>query len=153
MNGYIKKLNENNLKDTIDLIYEITVFNNNSLVIKNNEKSKKLFKTMFSEAFFEMEMFGYFVAEKLVGVIGIEGNDYITNLYIEKEYQNMNIGTLLLDYVKEHLKPKNDILEVCSLKTAVNFYLKNGFICYNEDSIDNTMMYYKRRNIYGKEKT
>lgn len=144
----IKKVSLEEIDSVIDLIYETTILFNTSDVLKNDSNSKKIFSSIFKESFNDMEIFGYYKDDKIVGVIGIEDNNYIPILYVKKEYQNSHIGTLLLNYIIDYVKNKTDILEVCATKNALNFYLHNGFFRYNENDEDKIMMHYN----YSKKK-
>ena len=138
----IKKVTLKDIDNVINLIFETSILYNTSNVLKNDLKSKKIFSSMFKESFNNMETFGYYANDELVGVIGIEDNNYIPILYVKNKFQNHNIGTSLLNYVINYVKDNTDILEVCSEEKAVQFYLNNGFNKYNNDYADKVMMYY-----------
>lgn len=56
---------------------------------------------------------------------------YIKEMFIEEKFQNKNIGSEFLDFLKKYAKDENlDIgLDVWSFnKNAINFYKKNGFV-------------------------
>lgn len=142
----IKKIIFEEIEQVIDLIYITTVQNDTSEIIKNN---KKLFSSMFKESYNDMELFGYYIDNKIVGVIGIEDSNYIPILYVKKEYQNLHIGTYLLEYVKNYLQDKTALLEVCSVKKAIRFYEQNGFFKYNDCYQDKVMMFFN----YSKKKS
>lgn len=135
----ISKLTKDHLNETVDLIYNTSIDAGTSHIIKNDQKSKKLFKSIFKESFNDMELFGYFDESKLLGVIGIEDNSYIPVLYVLKEYQDLNIGTKLIDYVKEYVQNKTDFIEICAYYKAIPFYEKNGFKI-NGDIVDDKVM-------------
>ena len=135
----IKKITKADLADVIELIYQTSLIFGISHVISDNPKDKKLFASMFQESFNDMELFGYFEESKLLGVIGVEYNNYIPVLYVLKEYQHLNIGTKLLDYVKEYVLNKTTFIDVCADYKAIPFYEKNGFKI-SGDIMDNKVM-------------
>lgn len=149
----IQRITYNNINDVIDVIYNTTVEFNTSNEIKNTINSKKMFSEFFKESFNDMEMFGYFINNKLVGVIGIEDDNYIPILYILKEYQKLNIGSDLVEYVVKYLENKTNFIDVCAISNTVDFYKKNGF-AVNGEIRDNKVMlkysYEKYKNSGGK---
>lgn len=147
----IIRLDTKYLNSIIELIYKTTIEFNTSDVIKNDNKSKKIFKQMFIESFEEMEVFGTFIDNKLVGVIGLEDKNYINILYVDKEYQMNGIGTELLNYIIKYISSDISKIEVCAAAKAVNFYLKNGFQKYENQYGNKIMMYYNvKEKKYGK---
>lgn len=137
-----KKLTRDNLNDVIDLIYTMSILFHVDSMINKGQKGKKLFKLFFEESFDDMEMFGYFKDSKLVGVVGLEDNNYIPILYVLKEYQHLHIGTKLIEYVKNYVKNKTNFIEVCAHYKAIPFYEKNGFQSVNEIREKTVMMKY-----------
>ena len=92
-----------------------------------------------------MEMFGYFEDSKLVGVVGLEDNNYIPVLYILKEYQHQHIGTKLLNFVINTYN-NYDIITLDSNFESVDMYLKYGFeIDESKTNNHSVPMKYKRR--------
>lgn len=136
----IKKLTKDNLNEIIELIYTMSILFNVSSMVNSGPKGKNLFKLFFEESFDDMEMFGYFKDSKLVGVVGLEDNNYIPVLYVLKEYQHLNIGTKLIEYIKNYVKDKTDFIEVCAYHKAIPFYEKNGFQLVNEMVEETVMM-------------
>lgn len=138
----IQRITYNNINDVIDVIYNTTVEFNTSNEIKNTINSKKMFSEFFKESFNDMEMFGYFINNKLVGVIGIEDDNYIPILYILKEYQKLNIGSDLVEYVVKYLENKTNFIDVCAISNTVDFYKKNGFAVNGEIKDNKVMLKY-----------
>lgn len=136
----IKKLTKDNLNEITELIYTTSLLFNVSSMVNSGPKGKKLFKLFFEESFNDMEMFGYFEDSKLVGVVGLEDNNYVPILYVLKEYQHLNIGTKLIEYIKNYVKDKTDFIEVCAYHKAIPFYEKNGFQLVNEIIEETVMM-------------
>lgn len=77
----------------------------------------------------ELIMIGAYT-DKLVGVIGIQNLNHIQCLYIDKEYQYINIGTELLNLVKKLVKDK---VSVYAHLDVIDFFKKNGFIQVSQD--------------------
>ncbi len=60
---------------------------------------------------------------------------YISNVAVHKNYQNLGIGKMLLNYFKENHKDKSIMLDVVKDNTsAIHAYLKSGFEIRKEDS-------------------
>lgn len=123
----IRKLDKENLDEIIDLIFQTTILYNTSNELKNDVQSKELFADFFKESFDDMELYGYFEEGKIIGVIGIENNDYIPVLYVLDKYQKKGIGIKLLEFTKSHVKNKTDKISVCADHKVIPFYEKNGF--------------------------
>ncbi len=59
---------------------------------------------------------------------------YLTNVYTRKEFRNKNIGTDLLNYIKQYLiNIKCELIFVWPSNNSVNWYKKNKF--YQENQI------------------
>lgn len=108
-------------------------------VIKGEEK---IFGVSLGEDYLiselELNPFAQYIALDIDGVlhgyigIWVADNMQIINFYVDKEYQNMGFGTMLLEFVIrvcEDSKIKNLSLEVReSNKIAISFYEKYGFM-------------------------
>jgi len=82
------------------------------------------------------EIYVYLVDEKIVGFIGINDNK-IEGIFVDANYQNKGIGTLLLEKVKE----ERDCLTLkvyLKNRNAIQFYQKNQFVITSEDVDSNT---------------
>ena len=91
-------------------------------------------------------IFGAFHNQELVGVLALsrrlspkfKHRAFIWGMYIYKSYRKSNVGTLLINYVKDW-SAKNDEINVLWLqvtetnKPAVSFYKKHGFITYGTE--------------------
>lgn len=134
----IKKITKKELKETIDLIYNTTIMcKTSSYYVNNNIELKNEFveSTEYSFKNKEIEFFGSFNEEKLIGVIGIEDGNYITRLYVDYKYQKLGIGKSLFYYIINNCKTNNfENIECCAVNTALEFYYKLGFKnMYNSD--------------------
>lgn len=113
-------------------LYEIQ----NSVMPDNDKMTKELFLDEFNQNFRH-----YFIAlndDEVVGYIGLYSydDDYnIISIAVKSQYQNMSIGTKLLNKAKDFAKKtnKNSLsLEVDTTNIkAVNFYKKNNFVVTN----------------------
>jgi len=91
-------------------------------------------------------IFGAFHNQELVGVLALsrrlspkfKHRAFIWGMYIYKSYRKSNVGSLLINYVKDW-SAKNDEINVLWLqvtetnKPAVSFYKKHGFITYGTE--------------------
>lgn len=58
---------------------------------------------------------------------------YLTNVFTMREYRNKNIGTELLNYIKNYLsKQKCELIFVWPSDNSVKWYSRNGFSEINE---------------------
>ena len=85
-------------------------------------------------------LFGYFVNENLIGIIGVEENNKnnvieILHFGINEKYRNKNYGTKLMDYIRNKYPEK--ILYLTTDDDAIGFYKKYGY---------KTTEYYKEYN-------
>lgn len=82
------------------------------------------------------EIYIYINKEKIVGFVGINDN-YIEGIFVDTNYQNDGIGTLLLNKLKENRQ--NLTLSVYKKNTkAIKFYKKNGFVITSKNIDENT---------------
>lgn len=79
------------------------------------------------------EIYVYIIKENIVGFIGLD-NNYIEGIFVDTNNQCNDIGTLLLNKVKEN---RNTLILNVYKKNidAIKFYKKNNFVITNE-SID-----------------
>ena len=71
-------------------------------------------------------IYGYFLDKKLIGIIGIKNNlENIEVLHfgVHPEYRGNNLGTELMDYIKE----KGKTIVLSTDDDAIKFYEKYGF--------------------------
>ncbi len=58
---------------------------------------------------------------------------YLTNVFTKKEYRNKNIGTKMLEYIKNYLTKLNcELIIVYPSQQSINWYIRNGFSNVNE---------------------
>jgi inorganic pyrophosphatase len=76
----------------------------------------------------EKTLYGYYLDKKLVGIIGIKNmvnKIEILHFGIHPEYRGKNIGTELMDYIKD----KNKLMELTTDDDAIQFYKNYGYTC------------------------
>jgi inorganic pyrophosphatase len=76
----------------------------------------------------ERTLYGYFLDEKLAGIIGIKRNAEnieILHLGVHPEYREKRLGTELMD----HIKKENKTMTLSTDDGAVGFYKKYGYRC------------------------
>ncbi|MGH1374120.1 MAG: GNAT family N-acetyltransferase [Cellvibrionaceae bacterium] len=91
-------------------------------------------------------IFGAFHNEELVGVLALsrrlspkfKHRAFIWGMYIYKSYRKSNVGTLLINYVKDWSAENEEIkvlwLQVTeSNRPAISFYEKHGFTSYGKE--------------------
>lgn len=58
---------------------------------------------------------------------------YLTNVFTKKEYRNNNVGTELLNFIKQYIaNERGELIFVWPSANSVNWYVKNGFYQENE---------------------
>ena len=144
---------------TTDSYYE-TIINKteNGYVITLDKKqletpvSKEFSSTLFKSFWEQPQAFGCFDEEKLIGLVEVSKGQWdkrvrVTNIRVDKEYRRTNVGTLLMNRIKELAKKEGYraiILETQTFNTkAIDFYLKQGFVfggfdasCYSNSDIE-----------------
>lgn len=128
---YIRTIHDDEYDEVIKLITQ-TVHS----VCKNDYTKEEL--SAWAPANFNINKFrsalsdclnlGAFEKNTLVGFISVERSGYINRLYTHKDFLRRGIATALLQKA-QHWAKENGIYELSldSSKTAVEFYLKNGF--------------------------
>ena len=67
---------------------------------------------------------------------------YISNVAVDKDYQNLGIGKMLLNYFKETHSDKPIGLDVVkNNESAINAYIKSGFKIVNKDNNDTSLAF------------
>ena len=114
---------------------------------KNDENIDKLFKPCWDD----VKAWGIIEDEKLIAVIETSVESWsnrlrVTEIWIDKAYHRMRIGTALMDIAVKRAKDEGRraiILETQSCnEVAINFYLSYGFTligfdscCYQNDDV------------------
>jgi ribosomal protein S18 acetylase RimI-like enzyme len=89
-------------------------------------------REFLKEIFKKEKVIGYFIKDKLVGVIGItleKRNLNVDFLLVDSNFQGKGIGKDLMSYVEESYKDKAEKsqLQVLEKNPAVNFYKTLGY--------------------------
>lgn len=92
--------------------------------------------------------FGAFNDNKLAGVVSLFQNDgafQFRKLAVDPSVQGMGIGSELLNYITRYAVENGGTMIWCNARTtAINFYLKHGFIAtgrtYSKKGIDYEIM-------------
>ncbi|MCC0680680.1 N-acetyltransferase [Clostridioides sp. ES-S-0005-03] len=130
----IRKSNNKDIEKIMEIWEESTIKAHDFI---NKDYWKNNYNTVKNEYMPISETFVYDDEEEIKGFISIIDNEFIGALFISTNYQNLGIGSKLLDYaLKEY---KNLSLAVYKdNKKAVVFYIKKGFNIVkeqiNEDS-------------------
>lgn len=67
--------------------------------------------------------------EKILGVVGLEGNK-IGGLFVKHNYTGRGVGKKLLEFIENHAREKGIVkIEFDSTEYAKDFYLKAGYTC------------------------
>ena len=82
------------------------------------------------------DVYVYILDEKIVGFVGVNKN-YIEGIFIDINNQHSEIGTSLLDKIKEN-KDNLTLSVYKKNENAISFYEKNNFIIASENIDKNT---------------
>lgn len=138
----IKKIKEENYDLAIELIkesYFATESKNDSLKGQVEFIIEITNKVDFIN---NLEMYGYFDNNQLLGIISITKDYYIKHLFIKPNHLNQHIGSTLLDYIIEIARNNN--IKVITLDSSIYgypFYLKKGFVKSDNTVTINGMSY------------
>lgn len=75
------------------------------------------------------QVFGAFVNNQMVGVISVRGENHISLLFVEEEYQRLGVGAGLMMHLKDYAKAELGVheLTVDAAPGSLGFYHKMGF--------------------------
>ena len=143
----IRELKLNEIKEAASLIMAVY---NESEYLNDTKRGRLAFKEIYCNSEHlakmvsnsELEMFGYFIDDKLCGVISLDSNATIMHLFVDMSYNKRGIAHSLLDYVfllasKRGIK----ILYLDSSKYALDFYLRRGFKKREDEKCEDGMVY------------
>lgn len=117
----IKNIQDKDIEESINLI--------DSFIFKTDKTGTLGYLLYLQYMSNELKFIGCFDDDRIVGILGYSKN-YLTFLYIQKEYQKHNIGHLLF---KEYLKQiKDKIIYVDTSKKNYKFYKQIGFVTNDE---------------------
>lgn len=83
--------------------------------------------------------FGYFLDNKLVGVIALRDESHISLLFVDKNYQGRGIAKALFKEIVSICESDYSItkISVNSSPYAINFYRKIGFLAIEKEKVKN----------------
>ena len=87
----------------------------------------KILRKMFRTG--DYRIFGFFVDNRIEGVISLRNKNHISLLFVNEKYQKKGVGSRLLRYLGEYCRDWEDqeFITVNSSPYAVGFYHKYGF--------------------------
>ena len=130
----IKKISQKEIKQVENLINKVF---DKSIACNYSNEGKKLFKEEHSydkiqeqHSNYELELWGCFEDENIVGIIGVKNSNNICMLYIDESYQRKGIAKCLFNmiYDKSKLNKSLDKLTVISPLFCVDIFYKLGFV-------------------------
>lgn len=134
----IVKLKEQDLRKAVDLVksvfieFEAPYFSQKGIV--EFEKFISYSKILDKFLINELILWGYFIDDKLVGVIALRNKNHISLLFVDKKYHRQKIATKLFFVVEQLCKKSNEkYISVNSSPYALYFYKYLGFIPTEEE--------------------
>jgi len=141
----IRHLNTNEYEEAISLIKSVYYATE---AVNDTEDGRIEFEREYlnGNAFDYTNPYGYFLNNKLLGIVTINANGFIKYLFVNS--RRKGIGTKLLDYVIAIAKD-NGLKEIMldSSIIAHEFYLKNGFKDISSVICDNGMSYIPMKRV------
>jgi len=103
-------------------------YSSEQLAAWKNDNTIKAINTKFAQR----EIFCAFINGKLVGTIGLEGNNLV-GLYISYSKRGQGLGYELLVFLENYAKRKGITdLHLTATPNGYGFYLKNGYLPYGK---------------------
>lgn len=91
----------------------------------------------------QYQLFGYFLDDRLIGIISLREGNHISLLFVDEHYQNRGVASSLLKYVNNYLLTELGMEEVSvdSSPYAVDFYHRMGFVDLDSEVTKNGIRY------------
>ena len=91
----------------------------------------------------QYQLFGYFIENKLAGIISLRNENHISLLFVDEKHQHKGIARSLLEYVNNYLLTELGMQEVSvdSSPYAVEFYHRMGFVDTDHEITKNGIRY------------
>ncbi|MGM9969221.1 MAG: GNAT family N-acetyltransferase [Anaeroplasma sp.] len=128
----IKRISELDIAlDFVAKVYMNTIYKEDSINGQKNFISNYVYgdETLANFKNKIEEYYGYYLNDKLVGVVSLSNNGYIKFLFVDKNIQGNGIGKKLLMYVIAIAQKRQiEIMTLDSSIRNVDFYKKYGFI-------------------------
>lgn len=97
---------------------------------------------MRMSSFGEMEVWGAFMEESIIGMLATKGTGHISMLFVEEEYHRQGIATALFNEVLKYIMAKGEKrITVNSSPYATGFYHKLGFADTEPEQVKNGIRY------------
>ena len=91
----------------------------------------------------QYQLFGYYIEDKLVGIISLRNSNHISLLFVDENHQYKGVARSLLKFVNNYLLTEVGMQEVSvdSSPYAVDFYHHMGFVDMDKEITQNGIRY------------
>lgn len=133
----IKEINKNTLKDALTLVNHVF---EKYVAVGYSQQGQDTFHKYLENKYEEVsadllsgkkKMWGYFIDDKIVGVISVRDISHISLLFVDENYHRKGIAkemfAFLLSYLQDNF-PEEKTVTVNSSPYAVQVYKKLGFV-------------------------
>lgn len=156
MDIIIKKVDVNNTEainfligESLKLFIEVSPRARRVMEKDNDGSLKRLFYNEFRDTLKKDNIiYCAYIDNELVGIINMESNNYLADLYVKKEYRNNKIGSRLLKNLIENCGDF-DVIKVDARVEAISLYERFSFQKTGKLSGRSIPMELERKN-YGK---
>lgn len=135
----IKELDAKEIPEALDLVWQ--VFMAYEAPDYTNEGAEEFYKSIHDVRYLaQLQIFGAFAADKLVGVIASRCvGSHIALFFVDGAYQRQSIGRRLLEALLELCS--SDTMTVNSSPYAVSIYHKLGFYDTDQEQVINSLRF------------
>lgn len=150
----IKRIKSSCFNEVIELVLEVMKdFDQLPVELKNSKylKDYYMLSTYLDCKKSDLEFYGAFYKNKIIGVIGNDKNN-LSHFFVKKDFQNQKIGlSLMNNYLRRMEKANYKVINVDASKYAHEIYKKMGFQDeYEQDESKNKYeMIYRMDDNYG----
>jgi len=145
----IKEISKNDLQQALDLVNDVFL---EFVAVDYSEQGKNAFKDYldkkYDEVFSDLEsghkkMWGYFVDDKIIGVIATREVSHIALMFVDKHHHRKGIAKKLFNTVLEELHEEQDTTQITvnSSPYAVATYECLGFVKIGEQQEKDGIIY------------
>ena len=145
----IKLIEIDDLKLALDLVNEVF---SEFVAVGYSQQGKDTFNAYLENKYEDViagmqsgnkKLWGYFIDEEIVGVIGTRDVTHISLMFVDKNYHRQGIATKLFDTVLAELKSnhENEYITVNSSPYAVEVYEHLGFAKTDEQQEKDGMIF------------
>ena len=123
------------------LIYEASDYSDEGIKNFYRFVTDRILFRMFKAG--QYQLFGYFLEDKLIGIISLRNGNHISLLFVDEHHQNEGVASSLLKFVNNYLLTELGMQEVSvdSSPYAVDFYHHMGFIDMDREITKNGIRY------------